>query len=134
MHKAQETEDEEALTDIEEEHTTQLPIPEELQTPRRQPASSSQAVASQYLTPDSRSVKRKSTRLLDMQTPEPEHRETTPSVPVQRPQAKGKKTSPFDSWQRTKPGMAAGSGHGKKRAAAPEEEEAVGKRTRSGAH
>ena len=126
--------DEEALTDIEDATNT---VPEQfstgLQTPNKQIGSSSKAALG-HLTPESRSVKKKSTRRLDLKPIEEEWAETSSEAPSPVPVVRTQKTSPFDSWPRTKPAASARASQDKKRAGEPHAEPAVIKRTRSGAH
>ncbi|GAB7345742.1 hypothetical protein MBLNU457_4013t1 [Dothideomycetes sp. NU457] len=124
---------EEALTDIEvEDDAIPHVIRAGLQTPKKQSGTSFTA-APGHLTPQSRSIKKKSTQHLELQ-PVEEEAQTSPQAlsPVTLVK-KTQKTSPFDSWPRTKP--TARASQNKKRAGDPRPEGmADSKRTRSGAN
>lgn len=137
--------DEEADTDIEEEHAP-LAVPQ-LAKDLITPAKKVSAQAAQIMTPPSshratRSASKKLSFLSNFDTIPELHEPATPASPAATPmpqqKAPAKKYSPFESWQRTKPtvaGVASSSSsvkQGKRRAMSPlPEERTTRKRQRS---
>lgn len=118
-----EEDEEEAQTDIESEHVVESEAKATSKAHTTTPARHVRIAEGQVTPPTTR----KSTRFTHLSSPEEEQSSFSSET---TPKPKGKKRSPFDSWQRTKPGMSGG----RKRAASPEREVNAGKRTRSGAH
>lgn len=121
------------MTDIEEERIPQPTpkVPKELVTPAKKmsftpatPPSSHRAV---------RSASNKMSFLSTVEFPAIDDDEPEPSSTTPIPQKRSNPISPFDTWQRTKPGVSMSS-KGKKRTMSPvPEETSVSKRTRSSA-
>lgn len=132
--QAVDVDEEEALTDIEvEDDAIAHPNLMGSQTPKKQSGTSFKA-APGHLTPQSRSVKKKSTRHLELQPVEEEAETSLEALSPVTVVKKTQKTSPFDSWPRTKPTASARASQNKKRVGESQEEPAGTKRTRSGAH
>jgi len=122
--------DEEAMTDIEEEHLPQ-PTPKtmkDLVTPAKKMTFTPATPPSSHRAACSASNKMSFLSTVEFASMDDEEPTASSSTPI--PQKRSKPISPFDTWQRTKPGASATNP--KKRSISPiPEETSVSKRTRT---